>query len=138
MEESIIINKYIAKKQDNNIYIEFTKLLDTLLNKYDLTTFESIVSTFERDGSIQINDLSVSLTLDCITLLGKFVKLFDEVNYIDYSNNEDIYNFVTKIKSLGKKKEEIPEETSDDTYKHIKYFNDINSFNNYLHNFLSQ
>lgn len=138
MEESIIINKYIVKKQDTNIYSEFTKLLDTLLNKYDLTTFESIVSTFERDGSIQINDLSVSLTLECLTLLGKFVKLFDEVNYIDYSDNEDIYNFVTKIKSLGKKKEEIPEETSDDMYKHIKYFNDINSFNNYLQNFLSQ
>lgn len=137
MEQSII-NKYIAKKQDTNMYSEFTKLLDILLNKYDLTTFESIVLTFARDGSVQINDLSVSLNNECITLLGKFVKLFDEVNYIDYSNNEDIYNFVTKIKSIGKKKEEIPEETSDDTYKHIKYFSDIDSFNNYLHNFLSQ
>lgn len=136
MEQSII-NKYIAKKQDTNMYSEFEKLLDILLNKYDLTTFESIVSTFERDGSIQINDLSVSLNNECITLLGKFVKLFEEVNYIDYSNNEDIYNFVTKIKSIGKKKEEIPEETSDDTYRHTKYFNDIDSFNNYLYNFIT-
>ena len=52
MEQSII-NKYIAKKQDTNMYSEFTKLLDILLNKYDLTTFESIVLTFARDGSVR-------------------------------------------------------------------------------------
>ena len=92
--EQTIINKYIAKKRDTNMYSEFEKLLDTLLNKYDLTTFESIVLTFSRDGSVQINDMTVSLNNECITLLDKFVKLFDDVNYIDYSNNEDIYNFV--------------------------------------------
>lgn len=135
MEQSII-DKYLEKKHNENIYPDFKKMLNDILNNYDLSIFERIVYTFSKDNSITIDMNIVKLDNNCIDLVNKFIKVFDDdIEVIDYSNYSEIIDFVKKY--ANKK------HVSDNSHEHcnkidLKYFDDIDNFSKYLNHFINQ
>lgn len=135
MEQSII-DKYLEKKHNENMYPDFKKMLNDILNNYDLSIFERIVYTFSKDNSITIDMNIVKLDNNCIDLVNKFIKVFDDdIEVIDYSNYSEIIDFVKKY--ANKK------HVSDNSHEHcnkidLKYFDDIDNFSKYLNHFINQ
>ena len=137
MEQSII-DKYLEKKHNENIYPDFTKMLNDILNNYDISIFERIVYTFSKDNSITIDMNIVKLDNKCIDLVNEFIKVFDDdIEVIDYSNYSEIIDFVKKY--ANKK------HVSDNSHEHcifdkidLKYFDDIDNFSKYLNHFINQ
>lgn len=135
MEQSII-DKYLEKKHNENIYPDFKKMLNDILNNYDLSIFERIVYTFSKDNSITIDMNIVKLDNNCIDLVNEFIKVFDDdIEVIDYSNYSEIIDFVKKY---ANKKHE-----SNNSHEHcnkidLKYFDDIDNFSKYLNHFINQ
>ena len=135
MEQSII-DKYLEKKHNENIYPDFKKMLNDILNNYDLSIFERIVYTFSKDNSITIDMNNVKLDNKCIDLVNEFIKVFDDdIEVIDYSNYSEIIDFV--------KKYENKKHVSDNSHEHcnkidLKYFDDIDNFSKYLNHFINQ
>lgn len=135
MEQSII-DKYLEKKHNENIYPDFKKMLNDILNNYDLSIFERIVYTFSKDNSITIDMNIVKLDNKCIDLVNEFIKVFDDdIEVIDYSNYSEIIDFVKKY--ANKK------HVSDNSHEHcnkidLKYFDDIDNFSKYLNHFINQ
>ena len=135
MEQSII-DKYLEKKHNENIYPDFNKMLNDILNNYDLSIFERIVYTFSKDNSITIDMNNVKLDNKCIDLVNEFIKVFDDdIEVIDYSNYSEIIDFVKKY--ANKK------HVSDNSHEHcnkidLKYFDDIDNFSKYLNHFINQ
>ena len=138
MEQSII-DKYLEKKHNENIYPDFKKMLNDILNTYDLSIFERIVYTFSKDNSITIDMNIVKLDNKCIDLVNEFIKVFDDdIEVIDYSNYSEIIDFVKKY---ANKKHE-----SNNSHEHcifndkidLKYFDDIDNFSKYLNHFINQ
>lgn len=135
MEQSII-DKYLEKKHNENMYPDFKKMLNDILNNYDLSIFERIVYTFSKDNSITIDMNIVKLDNNCIDLVNKFIKVFDDdIEVIDYSNYSEIIDFVKKY---ANKKHE-----SNNSHEHcnkidLKYFDDIDNFSKYLNHFINQ
>ena len=138
MEQSII-DKYLEKKHNENIYPDFKKMLNDILNNYDLSIFERIVYTFSKDNSITIDMNIVKLDNKCIDLVNEFIKVFDDdIEVIDYSNYSEIIDFVKKY---ANKKHE-----SNNSHEHfifndkidLKYFDDIDNFSKYLNHFINQ
>lgn len=135
MEQSII-DKYLEKKYNESIYPDFKKMLNDILNNYDLSIFERIVYTFSKDNSITIDMNIVKLDNKCIDLVNEFIKVFDDdIEVIDYSNYSEIIDFVKKY---ANKKHE-----SNNSHEHcnkidLKYFDDIDNFSKYLNHFINQ
>lgn len=135
MEQSII-DKYLEKKHNENMYPDFKKMLNDILNNYDLSIFERIVYTFSKDNSITIDMNIVKLDNKCIDLVNEFIKVFDDdIEVIDYSNYSEIIDFVKKY--ANKK------HVSDNSHEHcnkidLKYFDDIDNFSKYLNHFINQ
>lgn len=135
MEQSII-DKYLEKKHNENMYPDFKKMLNDILNNYDLSIFERIVYTFSKDNSITIDMNIVKLDNNCIDLVNEFIKVFDDdIEVIDYSNYSEIIDFVKKY--ANKK------HVSDNSHEHynkidLKYFDDIDNFSKYLNHFINQ
>lgn len=130
MKESII-DKYLEKKAEKEIYPDFENMLDIILENYDLSIFERIVYTFSRDGKI-ISDMKI-VELDhlCLNLVKDLVSRFSGgIKPIDYSIYSEISDFVKK----HAKKEVVNEPTIIIGDKII--FNDVDNFNNYLKNVL--
>ena len=80
MEQSII-DKYLEKKHNENIYPDFKKMLNDILNNYDLSIFERIVYTFSKDNSITIDMNIVKLDNNCIDLVNEFIHLQNHFNH---------------------------------------------------------
>lgn len=133
MKESII-DKYLEKKAEKEIYPDFENMLDTILENYDLSIFERIVYTFSRDGKI-IGDMKI-VELDhlCLNLVKDLVGRFrGGIKPIDYSNYSEISDFVNK----HAKKEVVNEPTIIIGDKiHNIHFDNIDNFNNYLSDIL--
>lgn len=135
MEQSII-DKYLEKKHNENMYPDFKKMLNDILNNYDLSIFERIVYTLSKDNSITIDMNIVKLDNKCIDLVNEFIKVFDDdIEVIDYSNYSEIIDFVKKY---ANKKHE-----SNNSHEHcnkidLKYFDDIDNFSKYLNHFINQ
>ena len=138
MEQSII-DKYLEKKHNENMYPDFKKMLNDILNNYDLSIFERIVYTFSKDNSITIDMNIVKLDNKCIDLVNEFIKVFDDdIEVIDYSNYSEIIDFV--------KKHANKKHVSDNSHEHcifdkeidLKYFDDIDNFSKYLNHFINR
>lgn len=130
MKESII-DKYLEKKAEKEIYPDFENMLDIILENYDLSIFERIVYTFSRDGKIISDMRIVELDHLCLNLVKDLVSRFsgDYLKPIDYSIYSEISDFVKK----HSKKEVVNEPTIiiGDNIHNI-HFDDVDSFNNYL------
>ena len=126
MKESII-DKYLEKKAEKEIYPDFENMLNIILENYDISIFERIVYTFSRDGKIISNMKIVELDHLCLNLVKDLVKRFGGgIKPIDYSNYSEISDFVNK----HAKKEVVNEPTIIIGDKII--FDDVDNFNNYL------
>ena len=107
MEQSII-DKYLEKKHNENMYPDFKKMLNDILNTYDLSIFERIVYTFSKDNSITIDMNNVKLDNKCIDLVNEFIKYFEKytpkrekykekfIQILAYINNK-LNDFVKEI-----------------------------------------
>lgn len=145
MEQSII-DKYLEKKHNENMYPDFKKMLNDILNNYDLSIFERIVYTFSKDNSITIDMNIVKLDNNCIDLVNKFIKVFDDdIEVIDYSNYSEIIDFVKKYankKHVSDNSHEYIIDDKDLKYFNdkidLKYFDDIDNFSKYLNHFINQ
>lgn len=145
MEQSII-DKYLEKKHNENIYPDFKKMLNDILNNYDLSIFERIVYTFSKDNSITIDMNIVKLDNKCIDLVNEFIKVFDDdIEVIDYSNYSEIIDFVKKYankKHVSDNSHEYIIDDKDLKYFNdkidLKYFDDIDNFSKYLNHFINQ
>lgn len=145
MEQSII-DKYLEKKHNENMYPDFKKMLNDILNNYDLSIFERIVYTFSKDNSITIDMNIVKLDNKCIDLVNEFIKVFDDdIEVIDYSNYSEIIDFVKKYankKHVSDNSHEYIIDDKDLKYFNdkidLKYFDDIDNFSKYLNHFINQ
>lgn len=145
MEQSII-DKYLEKKHNENMYPDFKKMLNDILNNYDLSIFERIVYTFSKDNSITIDMNIVKLDNNCIDLVNKFIKVFDDdIEVIDYSNYSEIIDFVKKYankKHVSDNSHEYIIDDKDLKYFNdkidLKYFDDIDNFSKYLNHFINR
>ena len=145
MEQSII-DKYLEKKHNENMYPDFKKMLNDILNNYDLSIFERIVYTFSKDNSITIDMNNVKLDNKCIDLVNKFIKVFDDdIEVIDYSNYSEIIDFVKKHankKHVSDNSHEYIIDDKDLKYFNdkidLKYFDDIDNFSKYLNHFINR
>lgn len=129
MKESII-DKYLEKKAEKEIYPDFENMLNIILENYDLSIFERIVYTFSRDGKIISDMRIVELDPLSLRLIKDLVNRFSGgIKPIDYSNYSEISDFVKK----HAKKEVVNEPTIiiGDNIHNI-HFDDVDSFNNYL------
>lgn len=133
MKESII-DRYFEKKAERSIYSDFKDMLELILERYDLSIFERIVYTFSRDEKIIINMKIVELDNMSLALVKEFVRIFNrDLMPIDYSEYTEIWNFVNKYA-----KNENGEENIGPINMDIKWFNDVDNFNNYLRNIFSK
>lgn len=145
MEQSII-DKYLEKKHNENIYPDFKKMLNDILNNYDISIFERIVYTFSKDNSITIDMNIVKLDNKCIDLVNEFIKVFDDdIEVIDYSNYSEIIDFVKKHankKHVSDNSHEYIIDDKDLKYFNdkidLKYFDDIDNFSKYLNHFINR
>lgn len=98
--EQTILNKYIEKKnQEEQFSNHFEKLLETLLNKLDIVTFERTISKVVADGYIlSVNGVSYKLCPKSIDLVNQLYKMFSQDNIkhpiSSYSDNNYICNFL--------------------------------------------
>lgn len=133
MKESII-DRYFEKKAERSIYSDFKDMLELILERYDLSIFERIVYTFSRDEKIIINMKIVELDNMSLALVKEFVRIFNnDLMPIDYSEYDEIWNFVNKYA-----KKENGEKNIEPINMDIKWFNDVDNFNNYLRNIFSK
>lgn len=138
MEQSII-DKYLEKKHNENIYPDFKKMLNDILNNYDLSIFERIVYTFSKDNSITIDMNIVKLDNKCIDLVNEFIKVFDDdIEVIDYSNYSEIIDFVKKYANKKHVSDNSREHCIFDKEIDLKYFDDIDNFSKYLNHFINR
>ena len=138
MEQSII-DKYLEKKHNENIYPDFKKMLNDILNNYDLSIFERIVYTFSKDNSITIDMNIVKLDNKCIDLVNEFIKVFDDdIEVIDYSNYSEIIDFVKKYANKKHESNNSNEHCIFNDKIDLKYFDDIDNFSKYLNHFINQ
>lgn len=135
MEQSII-DKYLTRKQEETMFPAFEKMLSSILYSYDLSIFERIIRTISLDNTITIDMKIVNLDNKCIDLVSKFIDLFDnDIETIDYSKYDEIIEFVGRF---GKEnKNSNPIKIVGDNID-IKYFNDVDNFNNYLRSIFSK
>ncbi|MBR2022329.1 MAG: hypothetical protein IJ997_01420 [Mycoplasmataceae bacterium] len=135
MKESII-TRYLEKKSEREIYPDFKNMLELILERYDLSIFERIVYTFSRDGKIIIDMKIVELDNMCLALVNEFVRIFNcDLMPIDYSEYSEIFNFVNKY-AKKENVDEHPKKIVGDNID-IKYFNNVDNFNNYLKDILT-
>ena len=137
MEQSII-NKYLARKQEEAMFPAFEKMLSSILYCYDLSIFERIIRTISQDNTVTVDTKTVNLDNKCIDLVSKFIDLFDnDIEVIDYSKYDEIIDFVTRFGKENKNNNSNPVKIIGDNID-IKYFNDVDNFNNYLRNIFNK
>lgn len=138
MEQSII-DKYLTRKQEEAMFPAFEKMLSSILYSYDLSIFERIIRTISQDNTITIDMKTVNLDNKCIELVSKFIDLFDnDIEPIVYSKYDEIIEFVRRFGKENKNnKISNPINIVGDNID-IKYFNDVDNFNNYLRNIFSK
>lgn len=131
-----IIDRYFEKKVEMEMFPDFKKMLELILERYDLSIFERIVYTFSRDEKIILDMKIVELDNMSLALVKEFVRIFNKSDFvpIDYSEYSEIFNFVNKYA----KKENVEDNSKkiiEPFYIDIKWLNDVDNFNNYLKTF---
>lgn len=142
-----IIDRYLEKKVEMEMFPNFKKMLELILERYDLSIFERIVYTFSRDEKIIIDMKIVELDNMSLALVKEFVRIFNnDLMPIDYSEYSEIQNFVNKyakkenvefqniVNQYAKKEnvEDNPKKIIEPFNIDIKWLNDVDNFNNYL------
>lgn len=128
-----IIDRYLEKKVEMEMFPNFKKMLELILERYDLSIFERIVYTFSRDEKIILDMKIVELDNMSLALVKEFVRIFNKSDLvpIDYSEYSEIFNFVNKYA----KKENVEDNSKkiiEPFNIDIKWLNDVDNFNNYL------
>lgn len=99
-----ILNKYHEKKkQEEQSSDRFEKLIEDMLNKLDIMTFERVISKIVHDGYlISVNGITYKLPLKSINIVKELFKMFSEDNIRNpvksFTDNIHICSFLEDVR----------------------------------------
>lgn len=111
-----ILNKYHEKKkQEEQSSDKFEKLLEDMLNKLDIMTFERTISKIVHDGYlISVNGITYKLPLKSINIVNELFKMFSEDNIRNpvksFTDNVYICSFLEDVRPYLKDVRPYPKE----------------------------
>lgn len=104
-----ILNKYSEKKkQEEQTSDKFEKLLEVMLNKLDIMTFERTISKIVHDGYlISVNGITYKLQSKSIDIVKELFKMFSEDNIRNpvksFTDNIHICSFLEDVRPYSSK-----------------------------------
>ena len=103
MMESILNNYHEKKKQEEQYFDRFEKLIDVMLYKFDIATFERTISKIVHDGYvITVNNTTHELPSKSIEIIHELFKMFSEENIKNpvksFTDNIHICTFIDDIR----------------------------------------
>lgn len=102
-----ILNKYHEKKkQEEQSSDRFEKLIEDMLNKLDIMTFERVISKIVHDGYlISVNGITYKLSLKSINIVKELFKMFSEDNIRNpvksFTDNIHICSFLEDVRPFN-------------------------------------
>lgn len=102
-----ILNKYHEKKkQEEQSSDKFEKLIEDMLNKLDIMTFERTISKIVHDGYlISVNGITYKLPLKSINIVKELFKMFSEDNIKNpvksFTDNIHICSFLEDVRPFS-------------------------------------
>lgn len=111
-----ILNKYHEKKkQEEQSSDRFEKLIEEMLNKLDIMTFERVISKIVHDGYlISVNGITYKLPLKSINIVKELFKMFSEDNIRNpvksFTDNVYICSFLEDVRPYSSKCQDFLED----------------------------